>query len=44
MEAAVNAVTRGKNITEQTEVDTMAKAIEDAIACPAIQGCRLHKG
>ena len=32
VEAAVNAVTRGKNITEQTEVDTMAKAIEDAIA------------
>ena len=32
MEAAVNAVTRGKNITEQTEVDAMAKAIEDAIA------------
>ena len=31
VEAAVNAVTRGKNITEQTEVDTMAKAIEDAI-------------
>lgn len=32
VEAAVNAVTRGKNITEQTEVDTMAKAIEDALA------------
>ena len=32
VEAAVNAVTRGKNITEQTEVDAMAKAIEDAIA------------
>ena len=31
MEAAVNAVTRGKNITEQTEVDAMTKAIEDAI-------------
>ena len=31
VEAAVNAVTSGKNITEQTEVDTMAKAIEDAI-------------
>ena len=31
VEAAVNAVTRGKNITEQTEVDAMAKAIEDAI-------------
>ena len=32
VEAAVNAVTRGKNITEQSEVDKMAKAIEDAIA------------
>ena len=32
VETAVNAVTRGKNITEQTEVDAMAKAIEDAIA------------
>ena len=32
VEAAVNAVTRGKNLTEQTEVDAMVKAIEDAIA------------
>ena len=32
VEAAVNAVTRGKNLTEQTEVDVMAKAIEDAIS------------
>ena len=32
VEAAINAVVRGKNITEQTEVDAMAKAIEDAIA------------
>ena len=32
VEAAVNAVVRGKNITEQPEVDKMAKAIEDAIA------------
>ena len=32
MEAAVNAVVRDKNITEQSEVDKMAKAIEDAIA------------
>ena len=32
VEAAVNAVTRGKNLTEQTEVDAMAKAIENAIA------------
>ena len=32
VEAAVNAVVRGKNITEQSEIDKMAKAIEDAIA------------
>ena len=32
VEAAVNAVVRGKNITEQSKVDKMAKAIEDAIA------------
>ena len=32
VEAAVNAVVRGKNITEQSEVDAMTKAIEDAIA------------
>ncbi|MCQ5080535.1 hypothetical protein NE586_11635 [Gemmiger formicilis] len=32
VEAAVNAVVRGKNITEQSEVDAMVKAIEDAIA------------
>ena len=32
VEAAVNAVARGKNITEQSEVDKMAQAIEDAIA------------
>ena len=32
VEAAINAVVRDKNITEQTEVDAMAKAIEDAIA------------
>ena len=32
VEAAVNAVVRGKNITEQNEVDAMAKAIEDALA------------
>ena len=32
METAVNAVVRGKNITEQGEVDAMAKAIEDALA------------
>ena len=32
VEAAVKAVVRGKNITEQSEVDKMAKAIEDAIS------------
>ena len=32
VEAAVNAVVRDKNVTEQSEVDAMAKAIEDAIA------------
>ena len=32
VEVAVNAVVRDKNITEQSEVDAMAKAIEDAIA------------
>ena len=31
VEVAVNAVARGKDITKQTEVDAMAKAIEDAI-------------
>ena len=32
VDAAVNAVVRGKNITQQAEVDAMAQAIEDAIA------------
>ena len=32
VEAAVNAVVRDKNITEQKDVDAMAKAINDAIA------------
>lgn len=32
VQAAVDAVVRGKNITEQDEVDAMAQAIEDAIA------------
>ena len=32
VENAVNAVARGKNITEQGEVDAMAKAIEDALS------------
>ena len=31
VDAAVNAVVRGKPLTEQTAVDAMAKAIEDAI-------------
>ena len=31
VEAAINAVVRGKNITEQDEVDAMAQAIEKAI-------------
>ena len=37
VEAAVNAVVRDKNITEQSEVDAMAKAIEDAIAALPLQ-------
>ena len=32
VEAALKAVDRDKNITQQSEVDAMAKAIEDAIA------------
>ena len=32
VDTAINAVDRNKNITEQSEVDAMAKAIEDAIA------------
>ena len=32
VKAALDAVVRGKNITEQTEVNAMAKAIDDAIA------------
>ena len=31
VESAIKAVVRGKNITEQSEVDAMAKAIEDAV-------------
>ena len=37
VEAAINAVVRGKNITEQAAVDAMAKAIEDAIAALEIK-------
>ena len=32
VDSAVNAVVRGKNITQQAEVDAMAQAIEEAIA------------
>ena len=32
VEAAIQAVVRGKDITKQSEVDAMAKAIEDALA------------
>lgn len=35
--AAINAVAPGKNITEQDEVDAMAKAINDAIAALKFQ-------
>lgn len=35
--AAINAVVRSKNITEQDEVDAMAKAINDAIDALAFQ-------
>ena len=35
VEAAINAVVRGKNLDEQEAVDAMAKAIEDAIAALA---------
>ena len=38
VETAVNAVARGKNITEQGEVDAMAKAIEDALAALQYKG------
>ena len=43
VEAAVNAVVRGKNITEQSEVDAMAKAIEDAIAALQYKGADYTK-
>ncbi len=42
-EAAVKAVVRGKNITEQSEVDAMAKAIEDAIAALQYKGADYTK-
>ena len=37
VKAALEAVVRGKNITEQSEVDAMAKAIEEAIAALVIK-------
>ena len=43
VEAAVNAVVRGKKITEQNEVDAMAKAIEDAIAALQYKGANYTK-
>ena len=43
VEAAVNAVVRDKNITEQAEVDAMAKAIEDAIAALQYKGADYTK-
>ena len=43
VEAAVNAVVRDKNITEQSEVDAMAKAIEDAIAALQYKGADYTK-
>ena len=43
VEGAVNAVARGKNITEQTDVDAMAKAIEDVIAALQYKGADYTK-
>ena len=43
VEAAVKAVVRDKNITKQTEVDAMAKAIEDAIAALQYKGANYTK-
>ena len=43
MEAAVNAVARGKNITQQAEVDAMAKAIEDAVSALQYKGADYTK-
>ena len=38
VDAAVNAVVRGKTLKEQADVDAMAKAIEDAIAALQYKG------
>ena len=43
VEAAVKAVVRDKNITKQTEVDAMAKAIDDAIAALQYKGANYTK-
>ena len=43
VEAAVNAVARGKNITQQAEVDAMAKAIEDAVSALQYKGADYTK-
>ena len=43
VEAAVKAVVRGKNITKQSEVDAMAKAIEDAIDALQYKGADYTK-
>ena len=43
VETAVNAVVRNKNITEQSEVDAMAKAIEDAVSALQYKGADYTK-
>ena len=43
VEAAVNAVVRGKPLSEQVKVDAMAKAIEDAIAALQYKGADYSK-
>ena len=37
VDAAINAVDRSKNITQQADVDAMAKAIEDALAALVVK-------
>ena len=43
VDAAVNAVVRGKTLKEQADVDAMAKAIEDAIAALQYKGADYSK-
>ena len=43
VEAAINAVVRGNTLQEQTAVDAMAKAIEDAIAALQFKGADYSK-